>query len=35
MQGWILVEPAGLKTDAKLGKWVQVATKYASSLPAK
>src|SRR6476646_6446759 len=35
MKGWILVEPAGLKTDAKLGKWVQVAAKYASSLPAK
>jgi hypothetical protein len=35
MKGWILVEPAGLKTDAKLGKWVSVATKYASSLPTK
>jgi len=35
MRGWILVEPAGLKTDAKLGKWVQLATKYATSLSAK
>ncbi len=35
MKGWILVEPAGLKTDAKLGKWIQVAATYASSLPAK
>jgi len=35
MKGWILVEQAGLKTDAKLGKWVQVAAKYAGSLPAK
>ncbi len=35
MKGWILVAPAGLKTDANLGKWVQVAAKYASSLPAK
>ena len=35
MKGWILVGPAGLKTDAKLGKWIQVATKYASALPAK
>jgi len=35
MKGWILVEQAGLKTDAKLGKWVQVAAKYASALPAK
>lgn len=35
MNGWILVEPAGVKTDAKLSKWVQVAAKYAASLPAK
>jgi hypothetical protein len=35
LKGWILVEPAGLKTEAKLGKWIQVAAKYASSLPAK
>ncbi len=35
MKGWILVEQAGLKTDAKLGKWVQVAAKYAGALPAK
>lgn len=34
MFGWILVEHAGLKTDGKLGKWVQVGAKYASSLPA-
>ena len=35
MKGWILVEQAGLKTDAQLSKWVQVAAKYADSLPAK
>ncbi len=35
MNGWILVGPAGVKTDAKLSKWVEVAAKYASSLPAK
>lgn len=35
MKGWILVEQAGLNTDAKLGKWVQVAAKYAAALPAK
>ena len=35
MRGWILVEPAGLKTEAKLSKWVLVATKYAGSVPAK
>src|SRR5882672_5555609 len=35
MKGWLLVEQAGLKTDAKLGKWVQVAAKYAAALQAK
>src|SRR5499426_117281 len=35
MQGWILVEPDGLTTEAKLRKWIQVATKYAGQLPAK
>src|SRR5881628_1895178 len=35
MKGWILVEASGLKTDVQLGKWVQVAAKYAGSLPAK
>jgi len=35
MKGWILVEPAGFKTDAQLTKWVSVAAKYAASLPAK
>jgi len=35
MKGWILVEPAGLKTDARLTKWVELAAAYASSLPAK
>ena len=35
MKGWILVKPAGLKTDATLSKWVQIAAKYAASLPAK
>ena len=35
MKGWILVERGGLTTDAKLGKWVQVAAKYAGALPPK
>jgi hypothetical protein len=35
MQGWILVKPAGLKTDAQLGKWIDVAVKFAVTLPAK
>ena len=35
MKGWILVEPKGLATDASLGKWIGIATKYAGTLPAK
>ena len=35
MKGWILVEQAGVKTDAKLGKWVEIAAKYAGALPKK
>ncbi len=35
MKGWILVAPAGLKTAAKLSKWIEVAAKFAGSLPAK
>src|SRR3989442_5963952 len=35
MEGWILVQPAALKTDAQLGKWIEVAAKCASALPAK
>ena len=35
MKGWILVDPKGLATDARLGKWVDRARKYAGSLPAK
>jgi hypothetical protein len=35
MNGWILVEPEGVATDAALGRWVGIAAKYAESLPAK
>jgi hypothetical protein len=35
MKGWILVKPAGLKTDAQLGKWIAVAVEFAGRLPAK
>jgi TfoX/Sxy family transcriptional regulator of competence genes len=35
MKGWILVEPQGLATNAQLGRWVDRASKYSGSLPAK
>jgi hypothetical protein len=35
MRGWVLVEPAGLKTEAQLRKWVSLSATYVASLPAK
>jgi hypothetical protein len=35
MKGWLLVTGEGVVTDAALGKWIDVATSYAGSLPAK
>ena len=35
MKGWILVQPAGLKTAAALAKWVDTGVRYAASLPRK
>ena len=35
MEGWILVEPAGLADEAALKKWLGLGTKYAASLPRK
>jgi hypothetical protein len=35
MKGWIVVHPKGLGTDAMLGKWIEIATRHAASLPRK
>jgi hypothetical protein len=35
MQGWLRVAPEHLRTTRKLGKWVNLGTEYAGSLPAK
>lgn len=35
MQGWLRVGAADLRTKRELGKWVEVGTTYARSLPAK
>lgn len=35
MQGWVLVDPEGVKTAAALKKWVEQGVAYARSLPAK
>ncbi len=35
MKGWTVVEPKGLATEAELATWVELAARYAGSLPAK
>jgi hypothetical protein len=35
MKGWIMVKPAGVKSDKDLSNWVERGTKFASSLPKK
>jgi hypothetical protein len=35
MKGWVLVEPAGVSSDATLRKWVDRGVNFAGSLPAK
>ena len=34
-KGWVLVRPAGLKTEASLKKWVERGGAFARSLPPK
>ena len=35
MQGWLRVDPEGLRTKRQLAPWVTRGVKYARSLPAK
>jgi hypothetical protein len=35
MDGWLLVEPAGLERDEDLKRWVDRGVGYARSLPPK
>jgi hypothetical protein len=35
MQGWLRVEPQGVKTKAQLERWVRRGVDYARSLPPK
>jgi TfoX/Sxy family transcriptional regulator of competence genes len=35
MDGWLRIDPAGVKTKMELVRWVGVGVAYASSLPAK
>ena len=35
MNGWVLVEPEGVKPDDQLSAWIQRAIKFVAKLPAK
>ena len=35
MKGWILVERAGIETEAELNAWVRQGVEFARGLPAK
>ena len=35
MKGWVLVEPAGIESDDRLGEWVARGLSFAGSLPPK
>jgi len=35
MAGWLLVDPAGLDSDAELRRWAEIGVDYARSLPPK
>ena len=35
MKAWVQVEPRGIASDAQLKQWVDLAAKWAGSLPAK
>ena len=35
MRGWVLVQPAGLESDAALNRWVERSAEFAVTLPAK
>ena len=35
MTGWVMVEPAGVRSAAQLNKWLEQARSFAESLPPK
>jgi hypothetical protein len=35
MRGWVMVEPDGLDTDLQLSRWIDRATNFVVTLPAK
>ena len=35
MKGWLLVEPAGVKTERQLAAWIRQGVEFTSTLPPK
>ena len=35
MKGWVLVEPQGVEDDDQMSGWIERATKFVKTLPAK
>jgi TfoX/Sxy family transcriptional regulator of competence genes len=35
MKGWLLAEPAGVRTDTQLSAWVKQGVEFAATLPPK
>ena len=35
MKGWVMVEPDGLDSDSRLRDWIERATNFVRTLPAK
>jgi TfoX/Sxy family transcriptional regulator of competence genes len=35
MKGWVMIEPAGVRTAAQLKKWLEQARAFAGTLPPK
>ena len=35
MKGWLMVEPAGCKTEKQLSHWIKLGVEFASALPSK
>ena len=35
MKGWVMIEPAGVRTNAQLKKWLEQARAFVETLPPK
>jgi mannitol-1-phosphate/altronate dehydrogenase len=35
IDGWLIVEPAALRTESELAAWVERSVSFVNSLPAK